>query len=568
MMLLTGMTLSAQEQLSHEKNYHVGEDGKLFWQANQPVYLFVSQSQDGSNSTRLGDTTAQNNPIYLDTEGVNWIRTRWAYDPVTKKKITPEQEVMFPVYRDGTAPEVSVDFKGAPTYISGPTTYYGKNLEVGATSKDWLSGLEEIYLSKNAGSFESYNNASEVSEDGQYTYKYYAVDKVGNVGEVDEYKFTVDVTAPVTSYLVENDFMQQIFSARTKVKFEGVDSSSGLKRTYYSVDGGQRALYNGFVSMYGVEDGSHSLSYYSEDNVGNFEEEKKIDFYLDKTLPEVESIIEGDQFDNGKVVYVSSRTNVKLTSEDNRAGVESISYLIDNKNETTYEGPFALPDVNGRHSVTYYATDKVGNNHMTLNDPSGVSKKYYQLDNVSPSLSNSFDGSQYFTRDTMFITNETKINLKAVDYGAGVKEIQYRINGGEYLTYDEAFTIADEGTYKIEYTGIDNVNNSDSKSFCFRVDKNGPIVERILSMEPVGTINLDEYPESLEVHTKGVKLYLGATDEIIDTDVVFYSINDQPEQRYVKPVTLNSVGVVSYKVRALDKLGNETLSAKAEIFVK
>ena len=100
------------------------------------------------------------------------------------------------------------------------------------------------------------------------------------------------------------------------------------------------------------------------------------------------------------------------------------------------------------------------------------------------------------------------------------------------------------------------------------VDKTGPQIEVILSSESIGSIKLDDRSEPLPVYDSGLKIYLGATDAVVDTESIYYSINGEAERLYTQPVKIRSKGIVSYKVRAVDNLGNTSQSEVFELFIK
>ena len=83
--------------------------------------------------------------MYLDTEGVNYIRSKWAVDPESKNAVSPQREVMMELYADGMAPMTSRKFYGAPKYVAGGTTFYGKGLMISLSSKDAVSGVRTQY---------------------------------------------------------------------------------------------------------------------------------------------------------------------------------------------------------------------------------------------------------------------------------------------------------------------------------------------------------------------------------------------------------------------------------------
>ena len=58
-------------------------DGKIYANKTLPIYISISTSPDGSNPIVLDtpDNPSDGSPMYFDTEGVNFIRSKWAIDP-------------------------------------------------------------------------------------------------------------------------------------------------------------------------------------------------------------------------------------------------------------------------------------------------------------------------------------------------------------------------------------------------------------------------------------------------------------------------------------------------------
>ncbi len=559
-----------QDQPKHVKKYHVDEEGKLYWQADKPVYLFVSEKADGSGAKRLESETTPEyaNPFYLDTEGVNFIRSRWAVDPETKEPVSPQREIEFELYRDGTAPVTNINFLSPNRFSNSDAMYYGASTETVISGKDGLSGLNQTLYSLNNSDFKDVSGNLTYPDDGTYSLKVYSVDQVGNVENPQIFDFIMDLTNPNTSYSVLGDKSKENLSPRTTIKLQGNDGSSGVKKTYYKIDDEDFKAFSNEIKLSSLSEGSHTLTYYSQDNVNNDEDQKKYEFYLDRTAPEVIASVVGDQYQNRGRVFISTRTKVKLAASDNKAGLNKVWYKIDGGQEIPYTEPFDMPRTPGKHTIEYYASDNVNNDFRSLLDESLMGRESLDIDIEAPKIDYAYTGNQYFSRDTAFITSRTDIGLSAEDAESGVKGIGYKINGGKGEEYSGPIRLPEEGTYTIDFYGTDQVNNRNSKEFFFTVDNTGPEIEHILSMEAVGSLSLNDRDEPLQVYSKGVKLYLAATDNVVDTEAIYFSINGEEEKLYQRPIVLNTVGIVSYSIRATDKLGNETSTELFEIFLK
>ncbi len=559
--------VSAQSQKSHSKQHYTSENGKLYWPGSEPVYLHLSISPSGEDKTRIKSRTTPDHadPMYLDTEGLNYIRSKWAVDK-DGKYLRPQQEVLFEINKDSRSPSTEMFLTGAVRY-RGDKVYYGPGLQLTLESADALSGVQEILISKNGGAYAPYV-AQAVNQEQDYTFKYYAFDKVGNVENEKTRNFQVDLTSPMTRHLVQGEKLGDILAPTATIKLTSTDQLSGVKTVKYNFDEVTELTYGtNVISLKSIKEGNHVFYYYAQDQVDNKEDRKEYAFYLDRTAPDVTASVVGDQYQNRGRVFVSKRSRVKLTSSDNKSGVSKVWYTIDGGEEIEYEEPFDLPG-DGNTVIGFYGVDKVGNTFKSVFDESKNGRQALEIDMEAPEISHSFGTNKYMSRDTTFIRGDTDVILKGVDDDSGMKQIGYKINNGGGLVYDEAFTTTSEGIYTIDYFGTDNVNNRNSKSFFYIVDNEGPETEYIFSMDPIGKIELDELGAPLGVYSAGVKIYLAATDKQIDTKSIFYSLNGKTERSYGMPIAATQKGINTLKVRATDMLGNETVSEEFEFFIK
>ncbi len=567
-MLYASMTSFAQQPLKHEKKAFKKSDGTIYWQGDLPVYFFISTSPDGKNPIKLskGNTDKYTNPYFFDTEGTNFIRTRYAVDPETKQPVTPQLEVEFEVERDKFAPTTTLAMSDAPKYVNSGKIFFGKGLSATLTSKDYLSGIEKTFYSTNKAAYAEYQSEIDFGDEGDYTFSFYAVDKVGNSEEPGSKIFTVDTTPPASQHKVDGDHLNDILSPRSTITLTGKDNSSGLKYIFYQFDGNSQAVYSKPLNMYNLVDGEHEIAYQTVDHVENEESMNTYKFYLDKIAPRVRSEFLGARYSAGGKVFVAGQTKVKLSAQDNKAGVQGIYYKIDGGDFKEYSTPFTLDRAQGSSIVSFYAIDKVQNKgKATTNDELGN----LYLDLTAPKLSYSYKGEQFFDRDTMFITSNTSVVLKAKDYESGVDQIKYTLNEGSERTYESPFKIEAEGIQQLSYSATDNVKNSKKEDFFVVVDNQGPEIFYHLSMDAIGSMNLDDHDKPIPVFASHTLLYLAATDELVGTDKIYYSLDGGKEVLYTSPLKADGKkGLRSLQVRAVDKLGNESKSELIEIVIQ
>ncbi len=568
-------SMFAQQPLQHEKRWYVAPDSTFYINWELPIYLRLATSPDPNAPTHLlqSKTSPQySNPMYFE-KGYNTIRSPWRIDPKTRQVILPKTDVVFDIYADADAPVTRATYKEAPRFYKGGTLYYGKGLVVSLKSKDALSGVEKTYYSVNGENFKEYTKNFELDKEGEYSVKYYAADNVGNAEKVKEDKFVVDVTAPKSTLELSGDFKGNKISPRTKIILSSTDDLSGVKHTYYSIDGQPAKIYTKPISAAFLSDGEHSFIFYAIDNVNN---NNMDDNNLDNTLtlkknlisdskaPETSIKINGDYY-KGKYEYVSERSKVELSATDKPSGVLAIQYGIDRTINTTYSEPFALPNKKGIHTVNYNALDE-------LNNTAKVKTHFYYMDNVAPTTGITYKYPQFFNRDTLFINKNTKIKLFAGDYESGVQKIEYSIDGGNFQTYDKEFNIPSEGYHTIKFRSTDRVNNVENEktSNCL-VDNNAPNIYVNFSIESIGTDTKDG--QKYNIYPTYTQLYIGATDRYSGTEKIYYSINGGPKQLYISArdiaqrKLIAKEGFYTITVTAVDKLGNES-KKEVKFFIK
>jgi len=108
-MILAVLAFATTAQTSKPKHYTDTTSGKLYWNKKLPVYIWVSTTPDHAEELlNKSPNQKYSVPFYLDTEGVNYIRSKNAVDPETKAMVEPPQEVKLEIYADGIAPETGV----------------------------------------------------------------------------------------------------------------------------------------------------------------------------------------------------------------------------------------------------------------------------------------------------------------------------------------------------------------------------------------------------------------------------------------------------------------------------
>lgn len=567
------MACSGQLFSQESPNHHIDSTGNLYWRKSTPIYLFVSDSPDGKKERLNSKITAKYaDPMYLDTEGINYIRSRNAVDPVTKKSI-PDSEVKYEIYADGIAPVSTITYENVSKYKNAEKLYYKAGMSALLSSKDGMSGVRKLSYAVNGAAFRQYASPIVFNKQGSYELKVFSEDNVGNVEETQTVNFIIDNESPFSKINVNGITENQVISLGTKIYLLAYDSLSGVKSLKYRFDDQPDKIYDGqLLPLASIDEGEHTVTYYSEDRVGNVEAEQSFTFFLDKTAPLMVADVLGDRFIVDDEIYFSGRTKLKLTAVDNKVGVKEIMFSVDNEEFKKYDQPFYLPSISGTHIIKYYSVDNLNNSTADEKKSNYLSQggfeefkhnvnKFY-VDLTGPVIDHKVENYSFLREDTLYIGPYSKIRLTGTDPEAGVKQLTYAVNNqvGE-TDYNAPFTLDQEGFTTVNYFGYDNVNNRNVSKFSFYLDSTKPDI--FIQFNTGSTRDrggIPEYPV-----TAGI--FLSATDKTSGISRLYYKLGNEPEKSYAGLITNIKKGKHTLIVRAVDFLNNETVE-EIEFYIK
>jgi hypothetical protein len=251
--------------------------------------------------------------------------------------------VAFTVGLDAVPPVTTSDLK--PFYRVGSTA------QIILTATDSGSGVAQSYYKIDAGP--TWTGAIWLLSSyaaGPHTLEYWSADKSGNVEAHHVSTFTLDGTAPTTA-----SDAQPSMPSPAAISFTASDgpSGSGVGSTFYRVDGGAQTA-GSSVTVYRA--GSHTVEFWSVDNVGNIETPHKTTTFnvtaTDFIAPSTSS--------DASATYVATAT-VHLTGADNPggSGVDATYYKLDGGAQKT--GNTVIVESPGAHSLEFWSVDRAGN---------------------------------------------------------------------------------------------------------------------------------------------------------------------------------------------------------------
>jgi hypothetical protein len=243
---------------------------------------------------------------------------------------------------------------------------------------------------------------------------------------------------------------------KTNFVLKPEETVPGIKYTWYTIDG----EYNEGTSfrLSGVNEGLHTITWGSMDNLDVNEGGNLIQVILDKLAPKTTVHISDPKYyeDSQARWAVNTKTIFTLEPEDKQSGVLLTWYMI---NDDYFEGTsFSLEGyTNGRHTITWSSDDNLGHNET----PQSM---IVLLDDSPPSTTLTIGEPKHLISDVMYINSSTTISLNIEDTGISISTIYYSTDGGSvYQVYKTPFTVSTM-TRSIMYFGEDILGNREEES--------------------------------------------------------------------------------------------------------
>ncbi len=460
---------------------------------------------------------------------------------------------------DLTSPVTKLEIKG-----DKHNNILSARSKIALSSVDNVSGVANIYYSIDAGRKRIYKYQISVLslKQGEHKIDYYAIDNVNNKETIKTYDFYIDKTSPIlVEEVIGNSFInngKDYSSGRTQLKLTAVDNKADIKGIYYSLNNAEYKPYEKPVYLSSVS-GALTIKSYAVDNVNNRsiasqQSTKNKASYIDLSGPKLSYYFKGKIFKISDTAFVNKNTKIFLKAIDKESGLNLLNYKIDNSNEKPYEKPFSISDDNV-HKVQVIGYDNVNNtNTLTFN---------LFGDNVGPEIFSRFSivslGKKDFHGEMIdTYPAEVVLFLSATDQKVAIDNIFYSINGGQEKVYSRFISNLKKGkVYTVKIKAVDLLDNVSVDSVKFAIDNTGP---KIFARFTIHSIGKKEYKgKMIDIYPTQVALYLSVTNTTVAYDRIYYSINGAPEKIYQGKIHgFKGNSNITLKIRALDKLGNQT----------
>lgn len=533
--------------------FYKDSNGKLFIATGTHVYLFIGTSPDPSKSFKLkGDNG--DGPIHWSGHGIKHL---------THLNCFLGRKISLDIFADAMPPKTAIGYESGKAIQKDNTTYLSGLCIIDLSASDPDAGLNGIFYSINDEAKIKYIEPISLKSEGSYKLSVFSIDNVGNKEEEVTHTIVVDNTPPLSHLDLIGDKFENIVSGRSSLEILSFDAL-GVKQTFYTIDSSKKEVYTKPIKASSLSEGEHTITWYSVDEVENAEAPKSFAFFVDKTPPMVFEEIVGNTYIVAGKEYSSGRSQLKIAAVDNKSGIKEINYSLNNGAFILYEKPVYLSDIMGSVNLKSFAVDNVGN--RSVSDTQSETFSMPTVDITGPQIRYNYIGPKITLKDTLWIGPKTKISISTNDMGAGVSKVSYKLKNGEEKLYTEPFSVELEGKHEITCTALDNVDNVNLISFVFGVDNKAPSIYYHFSNKPSGWLNVDN--EMIPIYSKGVKLYLAATDNISGVETLSYSLNGMREVSYNSPIEgFKPNTMYTLLIKSMDVLGNtseETIKFRVE----
>jgi hypothetical protein len=402
------------------------------------------------------------------------------------------------------------------------------------TGSDALSGVAATLYTIDGGSAQTYTGAPIViATDGSHLVTYWSVDAAGNTEAAHTSYVNIDASAPVTSAtgLQATDHTGWRTTSQP-VTLSPVDSLSGVAATHYTIDGGGTQTHSSAFSVSGQ--GSHTVTYWSVDALGNSESVQTGYVNIDTTAPV--TIATGLQVTNHTGWRTTSQ-DVSLSAIDGvLSGVTATSYTVDGGAPQAYSAPFSVSGA-GSHAITYWSVDVAGNTESTHTG-------YVNIDVTAPVTGAT--GLQVDDHSGWRKIAQT-VTLTPGDDLAGVTKTYYTVDGGSAQTYSASFSVSAEGSHTLTYWSVDAAGNTESTHTGYvNIDVTAPTT----------TATGLQADASSGWRNTGQTVTLSPSDNLSGVSVTRYTVDGGAAQTYSGGFAVASAGSHTIAYWSVDVAGN------------
>lgn len=176
-----------------------------------------------------------------------------------------------------------------------------------------------------------------------------------------------DVLPPVSVGTLDGVEQSGFYRSDVNIAIAATDDAAGVLAINYNIDSaGWQTVSGAVANVLVASEGAHSVAFFATDSAGNNEQEKVVDFAIDKTAPEIE-IVNPENSGNyilGQNVVANWSVSDSLSGVDSATGTVPVGSPIDTLSVGTKNFTVAATDIAGNiaekivsYNVVYIFTD-------------------------------------------------------------------------------------------------------------------------------------------------------------------------------------------------------------------
>jgi len=379
-----------------------------------------------------------------------------------------------------------------------------------------------------------------------------------------------DTTPPVTTCTLDGAMQgDDVYLSSVTATLEATDDGSGVDYTMIKVDDEEYEEYSDPVVISDL--GEHTIYFYSVDNSENIEEEQNESFTIALFLDDWSMMVTNttaDPGDIGHVVPIYGIWDENIQKYQLTVGYESSKVEITeiNVDGCVGEGGVFIPTYDD-HEVSIYVfgfnlpagAGKLANIVVNITSTTGGRLSDIEFDDARYRIvgestdiyATRYDGHIRIEGDDVtppvttcalsgdmigdVYISDVSVLLSATDDFSGVNYTMYKIDDGEWNTYEEMFSVSGDGDHTVYFYSVDMDRNEETIKSC-------PFTIEYDTTPPETTCTLDG--EMLdEVYIGPVTVTLEATDDLTGVDYTMIKIDEGDWQTYDDdPVEISESG--------------------------
>ena len=321
-------------------------------------------------------------------------------------------------------------------------------------ARDVGSGVKEIQCKVDSEAYKicpGFVDVDNLSE-GVHSFMARSLDKAGNFSDVLSYEWMVDQTRPTVS--ITSKPANPINEKNASFVFQAQDSGSGIEKTECRLDGGSFETCESPKDYTNLSEGEHIFSVRAEDEAGNVSSVKTYTWSVDVTGPAIE-------FTQKPEPIIKEQTARFQFSGINNQDVSSYECQFDGSKRPCTSGSLNLTGLSdGEHNFSVIGLDALGNKSEPISHA-------WTVDTVNPTL------ALVGKPEALISSNQAGFTFDAQDSGSGIKEIQCKVDRGNYQVCPSPMNVINllDGSHSLVARSVDKAGNISSlATYAWTVD--------------------------------------------------------------------------------------------------